>query len=100
MCILTACLCTCPSFSVIINAGLVCGAQFTEDKAWYRALVIGVNSDETLDVNYVDYGNSERLPFSALRKLPDSLLALPRQVRLVIGLWVGKLGIEDLIWGG
>ncbi|KXJ22761.1 RING finger protein 17 [Exaiptasia diaphana] len=61
--------------------GLVCGAKFTEDKAWYRALVIGVNSDETLDVNYVDYGNSERLPFSALRKLPDSLLALPRQAR-------------------
>ncbi|XP_031556532.1 RING finger protein 17-like isoform X2 [Actinia tenebrosa] len=59
--------------------GLVCSARFTEDKSWYRALVVGVNSDETVDVTYVDYGNAETLPFSEIRKLPDSLLGLPRQ---------------------
>lgn len=67
----------------LVPLGLVCGAQFSDDKAWYRALVLSVNSDETVDVNYVDYGNSERLPFSAVRKLPDSFLALPRQVRVM-----------------
>jgi hypothetical protein len=43
-------------------------------------MLIGVNSDETVDVAYVDYGNSETLPFSEIRKLPDFLLGLPRQV--------------------
>ena len=40
----------------------------------------GVNSDETVDVTYVDFGNSEKLPFSDIRKLPDMFLRLPKQV--------------------
>ena len=40
-----------------------------------------VNSDETVDVTYVDFGNSEKLPFSEVRKLPDMFLRLPKQVR-------------------
>jgi len=59
--------------------GLVCAARFTEDKVWYRALVTGVNSDETVDVTYVDFGNSEKLPFSDIRKLPDMFLRLAKQ---------------------
>lgn len=59
--------------------GLVCAARFTEDKIWYRALVTAVNSDETVDVTYVDFGNSEKLTFSEIRKLPDMFLRLPKQ---------------------
>lgn len=59
--------------------GLLCAGRFTEDKIWYRALVTGVNSDETVDVTYVDFGNSEKLPFSDIRKLPDMFLRLPKQ---------------------
>ncbi|XP_015777943.1 PREDICTED: RING finger protein 17-like [Acropora digitifera] len=59
--------------------GLLCAARFTEDKIWYRALVIGVNSDDTVNVVYVDFGNCETLPFSDIRKLPDMYLRLPRQ---------------------
>ena len=40
----------------------------------------GVKSDETVDVTYVDFGNSETLPFSDIRKLPDMYLRLPKQV--------------------
>ena len=39
-----------------------------------------VNSDETVNVTYVDFGNSEKLPFSEIRKLPDMFLRLPKQV--------------------
>ena len=40
----------------------------------------GVNSDDTVNVAYVDFGNCETLPFSDIRKLPDMYLRLPRQV--------------------
>ena len=39
-----------------------------------------VNNDETAIVTYVDFGNSEKLPFSEIRKLPDMFLRLPKQV--------------------
>ena len=43
--------------------------------------VTAVHSDETVDVSYVDFGNSETRPFSEIRKLPDMFLTLPKQVR-------------------
>jgi len=43
-----------------------------------------VNSDETVQVTYVDFGNSERLPFADIRKLPDMFLRLAKQVRVLI----------------
>lgn len=43
-----------------------------------------VNSDETVEVTYVDFGNSERLPFADIRKLPDMFLRLAKQVRVFI----------------
>ena len=43
-----------------------------------------MNSDDTVDVTYVDFGNSERLPFADIRKLPDMFLRLAKQVRVLI----------------
>ena len=43
-----------------------------------------VNSDETVDVTYVDFGNSEKLPFADIRKLPDMFLRLAKQVIILI----------------
>ena len=43
-----------------------------------------VNSDETVDVTYVDFGNSEKLPFADIRKLPDMFLRLAKQVIVLI----------------
>ena len=45
---------------------------------------IAVNSDETVDVTYIDFGNSETLPFADIRKLPDMFLRLPKQVRNLV----------------
>ena len=39
-----------------------------------------VNHDETVLVEYVDFGNEEALDFKDIKKIPDMYLRLPRQV--------------------
>ena len=58
---------------------MVCAARFSGDENWYRALVTGVSADQIVSVLYIDFGNSEELPFSEIRRLPDHLVRLPRQ---------------------
>jgi tudor domain-containing protein 1/4/6/7 len=43
--------------------GLACCGQFSEDQLWYRAEVISVDSS-TAHILFVDFGNSDRVPFS------------------------------------
>ena len=57
----------------------VCAAKFSADKSWYRAQVLNVNVDDTVEVEYVDYGNREILPFSDLRRIPDMYLEMSQQ---------------------
>ena len=40
-----------------------------------------VNHDETVEVEYVDYGNTEVISFKDVKKIPDMYLKLPKQVR-------------------
>ncbi|OWK56978.1 Tudor domain-containing protein 1 [Lonchura striata] len=60
-------------------AGNVCCAQFTEDNLWYRAAVTAYASEDTVLVNYMDYGNSDSLPLTRLRPIIPSLMDLPAQ---------------------
>uniref|UniRef100_A0A8D2M7L0 Tudor domain-containing protein n=1 Tax=Zonotrichia albicollis TaxID=44394 RepID=A0A8D2M7L0_ZONAL len=60
-------------------AGNVCCAQFTEDNLWYRAAVTAYASEDTVLVDYVDYGNSDSLPLARLRPIIPSLMDLPAQ---------------------
>ncbi|NXL26084.1 TDRD1 protein, partial [Setophaga kirtlandii] len=60
-------------------AGNVCCAQFTEDNLWYRAAVTAYASDDTVLVDYMDYGNSDSLPLTRLRPIIPSLMDLPAQ---------------------
>ncbi|KAF2981222.1 hypothetical protein EK904_014573, partial [Melospiza melodia maxima] len=60
-------------------AGNVCCAQFTEDNLWYRAAVTAYASEDTVLVDYVDYGNSDSLPLTRLRPIIPSLMELPAQ---------------------
>jgi staphylococcal nuclease domain-containing protein 1 len=53
------------------KAGDYCSAQFSEDKKWYRARVQRVNGVNSYSVTYIDYGNSETVPGSRLRPLPQ-----------------------------
>ncbi|KAK5111721.1 hypothetical protein LTR85_011766 [Meristemomyces frigidus] len=52
------------------KAGDVVSAKFSEDGVWYRARVRRNDRDnKTSEVVYIDYGNSETQPWSALRPL-------------------------------
>uniref|UniRef100_A0A3B5BFI9 Tudor domain containing 1 n=1 Tax=Stegastes partitus TaxID=144197 RepID=A0A3B5BFI9_9TELE len=80
--------------------GTVCCAQFSEDKQWYRAKVMGYSSEERVCVGYLDFGNSEEVDLSHLRRIDTSLLALPMQVmpcRLAGVQPVGERWSEDCL---
>jgi staphylococcal nuclease domain-containing protein 1 len=52
------------------KAGDMVAAKFTEDGEWYRAKIRRNDRDaKTAEVLYVDFGNSETLPWSRLRPL-------------------------------
>lgn len=52
------------------KVGEYVAAKFTEDNTFYRARVRHVNREtKEADVLYIDYGNSEKIPFSRLRPL-------------------------------
>ena len=52
------------------KAGDVLSAKFSQDGVWYRARVRRNDRDnKTSEVVYIDYGNSETQPWSALRPL-------------------------------
>ncbi|KAG0307678.1 hypothetical protein BGZ98_010097 [Dissophora globulifera] len=55
-------------------------AKFTEDNQWYRAKVIrNVAESKSVEVVYVDYGNSETIPLSRVCPLPSQFSSLPQQ---------------------
>jgi len=58
---------------------MICAARFSEDKLWYRGLVTHRYDDCTIDVKFVDYGNSEKTSMAEIRKLPGPCLNLPMQ---------------------
>ena len=58
-----------------IMKGTMCAALFSADNLWYRVRVIGNAGRGELDVKFIDYGNTERVQESTLRKLPAHLLA-------------------------
>ena len=60
-----------------ISVGTFCVARY-EDGGWYRALVTGVQG-ESVDVFYIDYGDSTSLPLSSIRSLKPNLSSLPAQ---------------------
>jgi len=55
--------------------------QFTEDDKFYRAKVVKIQGNEA-EVKYIDYGNTERVPFSRITKLEAALGALAPQAQL------------------
>lgn len=54
------------------KAGDLVSARFSEDRSWYRARIRrNDRENKTAEVLYVDYGNSESLPWSELRPIPQ-----------------------------
>lgn len=56
-----------PPFQAQINK--TCAGLFSESNDWCRGFIDGVNSDSSVHVHYLDYGNSELLPCSKVRPL-------------------------------
>ncbi|XP_076081099.1 tudor and KH domain-containing protein-like [Mytilus galloprovincialis] len=50
------------------STGDLVAAPFENDTSWYRAKVMGVEGD-TLDLLYIDYGDSGYLPYNKVRRL-------------------------------
>ncbi|GAA6034124.1 hypothetical protein JCM8097_000707 [Rhodosporidiobolus ruineniae] len=64
------------------RAGELVSAQFSVDNAWYRAKVRRSNpAKKEAEVVYIDYGNSEILPFSRLCPLAQQFKALEGQAK-------------------
>lgn len=61
-----------------VSVGQACCALY-EDGSWYRGLVVGIQSVDSIEVFYVDYGNKARLPLSSLRVLRSQFIKLPAQ---------------------
>ena len=58
--------------SSLPKAGDLCSAKFSEDGQWYRARIRRNDREaKKADVVFIDYGNSETLPWSTLRPLPS-----------------------------
>ena len=63
---------------------MMCVAKYSEDKQWYRAVVTALTGNQRVRVLYVDYGNTEELPYFELRKISDEFIRLPVQVSVTV----------------
>ena len=57
-----------------ISLGDLCVALFSEDEAWYRAIVEDVSSDN-VRVRFIDYGNTEMMNLKNIKGLSEEFLA-------------------------
>lgn len=56
-----------------------CVCKYSGDDMWYRAIVIGIPGGKQVDVQYVDFGNTERVPHWRLRKILDHFIMMSVQ---------------------
>lgn len=55
---------------------MICAAQYSVDKQWYRARVLELPGGAQVKVQYVDFGNTEVLHHQSLKKLFDKFFKL------------------------
>ncbi|XP_071116873.1 uncharacterized protein [Haliotis cracherodii] len=60
------------------SAGMLCAARFSEDLQWYRGVIETVDRDE-MEVYFIDYGNTERIPLSSVKDLKPVFRSEPAQ---------------------
>ncbi|XP_040204461.1 tudor domain-containing protein 15 [Rana temporaria] len=53
-------------------------AQYLDDKAFYRAEVKNILKGNSFEVEFIDYGNTAKVDFSSIFKLPDIFFKAPR----------------------
>ncbi|KAF9352123.1 hypothetical protein BGX34_000166 [Mortierella sp. NVP85] len=67
------------------RANEIISAQYSKDNGWYRAKVVrNIPETKSVEVLYVDYGNSETIPLSRIRPLPPQFNSLPHQAHQAV----------------
>jgi len=56
--------------------GDICAARFSVDSVWYRALILE-HVSSGFRVRYIDFGNSEVVPYGDIRPLPQQFRSFP-----------------------
>ncbi|XP_071788327.1 tudor and KH domain-containing protein-like [Asterias amurensis] len=59
--------------------GDIIASPFQDDESWYRARIIGFLEDGEVDLYYVDFGDSDKMPRDSLCSLRSDFLSLPHQ---------------------
>lgn len=59
--------------------GMPCVARYSGDGKWYRARIQDLPGKCQVDVQYVDFGNEERMWYKQIFKIMDKFLKLPAQ---------------------
>ncbi len=57
--------------------GHYCAASRPGDDGWYRCVVTALHNGRECDVTFVDFGDSDRVPVSKLKRLQDAFTRLP-----------------------
>ncbi|XP_060086316.1 uncharacterized protein LOC132565637 [Ylistrum balloti] len=58
--------------------GMPCVAKFSEDKLWYRAEILSFE-DKNIEVQFIDYGNSELVDLRSVKHIQKEFTSLPLQ---------------------
>lgn len=61
-----------------IGPGSMVVAKFSEDEAWYRSVVKSI-SGPTAEVEFVDFGNCDKVPTNSLKQLEKQFSKIPAQ---------------------
>ncbi|KAG0026669.1 hypothetical protein BGZ82_009363, partial [Podila clonocystis] len=78
------------------RVGETVSAKFTEDNQWYRAKVTrNVAESKSVEIIYVDYGNSEVIPLTRVVPLPTQFSKLPQQAQEAVLSYVKVPTVKD-----
>ncbi|XP_034115996.2 uncharacterized protein LOC117575747 [Drosophila albomicans] len=65
-------------YPVVLDA--VCLARYTQDNQWYRAIIKELHqSSQQATVFYIDFHDTEMVPFTDLKSFPKELFMFPRR---------------------
>ena len=63
-----------------MKVGLPVLAKYSEGNLWYRGILTALPEDETVEVLFVDYGNSEAVPHAEVQSMKSEFMTLCKQV--------------------
>ncbi|XP_061228263.1 tudor domain-containing protein 6 [Neopsephotus bourkii] len=61
----------------LCQVGDLISAAYSEDSLWYRAVVKEKTSDNLINIQYIDYGNTSVINVGGAHRLPEGLSSIP-----------------------